>query len=117
MFGEAGKRIYTYDSDGNLIEILTYDWDDKAESFKKSGRYEMIYDENGYLISEVVSMWKDDGEWLLINKNTYYYHGYNTAIDYIEPSDNTLSTKFFRNGQMFIIRDGKTYSVTGQEVR
>ncbi len=117
VFGEAGKRIYTYDSDGNLIEILTYDWDNKAESFKKSGRYEMIYDENGYLISEVVSMWKDDGEWLLINKNTYYYHGYNTAIDYIETSGNALSTKFFRNGQLFILRDGKTYTVQGQEVK
>ncbi len=26
-------------------------------------------------------------------------------------------TKFFRNGQLFIQRDGKTYSVTGQEVK
>ncbi len=117
VFGEAGKRIYTYDSDGNLIEILTYDWDDKAESFKKSGRYEMIYDENGYLISEVVSMWKDDGEWQLINKNTYYYHGYNTALNQFEVSHEPKSTKFLRDGQLFILRDGKTYSVTGQEVR
>ena len=117
VFGEAGKRIYTYDSDGNLIEILTYDWDDKAESFKKSGRYEMIYDENGYLISEVVSMWKDDGEWQLINKNTYYYHGYNTALNQFEVSHEPKSTKLLRDGKMYILREGKTYSVTGQEVK
>ena len=116
-FGEAGKRIYTYDSDGNLIEILTYDWDKQGKTYKMNVRYQMIFDLNGYLISEVVSMLKDDGEWLLINKNTYYYHGYNTAIDYIETSGNALSTKFFRDGQLFIQRGDKTYTVTGQEVK
>ena len=117
VFGEAGKRIYTYDSDGNLIEILTYDWDKQGKTYKTNVRYQMIYDLNGYLISEVVSMLKDDGEWLLINKNTYYYHGYNTAIDYIETSGNALSTKFFRNGQLFIQRGDKLFNAQGARVK
>ena len=32
-------------------------------------------------------------------------------------TDQLYETKFIRNGQLFIQRDGKTYSVTGQEVR
>ena len=32
-------------------------------------------------------------------------------------TDQLYETKFFRNGQLFIQRDGKTYSVTGQEVK
>ena len=117
VFGKTGRRTYTYDTDGNVTEILIYDWDKQGKTYKMNGRYQMIYDLNGYLISEVVSMLKDDGEWLLLNKNTYYYHGYNTAIDYIETSGNALSTKFFRNGQLFIQRGDKTYTVTGQEVK
>lgn len=117
VFGKTGRRTYTYDTDGNVTEIIIYDWDDKAKTYKMNGRYQMIYDLNGYLISEVVSMLKDDGEWLLINKNTYYYHGYNTAIVNIETSGNALSTKFFRNGMLFIKHNGKIYDVTGKEVR
>ncbi|MBR0064244.1 MAG: leucine-rich repeat protein, partial [Paludibacteraceae bacterium] len=32
-------------------------------------------------------------------------------------SDQKPSTKVLRNGQLFILRDGKTYSITGQEVK
>ena len=32
-------------------------------------------------------------------------------------TDQLYETKFFRNGQLYILRDGKTYSVTGQEVK
>ena len=32
-------------------------------------------------------------------------------------ADNTKAVKFFHNGQLFIERDGKTYTLQGQEVK
>ena len=44
--------------------------------------------------------------------------GGTTAIDNVHPSTQSVgTTKFFRDGQLFIQRGGKTYSVTGQEVK
>ena len=40
-----------------------------------------------------------------------------TAVDQINADLSTLSVKRFINGQFFIIRDGKTYSVQGAEVQ
>ncbi len=42
-----------------------------------------------------------------------------TAIEMIQDQTNlsNQSNKVIRNGQLFILRDGKTYSVTGQEVK
>lgn len=39
-----------------------------------------------------------------------------TAIEMVKDQSQT-DNKFFRNGQLFIQRDGKTYSVTGREVK
>ena len=38
------------------------------------------------------------------------------AINHVV-NNNAVGSKFIRNGQLFIIRDGKTYTVTGQEVK
>ena len=44
--------------------------------------------------------------------------GGTTAIDNVNPSTQSVgTTKFFRNGHLYILRDGKTYTVQGQEVR
>jgi len=40
-----------------------------------------------------------------------------TAIDAVEASKLGGSTKILRNGQVFIQRDGKLYTVQGQKVR
>ena len=41
-----------------------------------------------------------------------------TAIDQVNSQEpGAKSQKMFRNGQLLILRDGKTYTVTGQEVR
>ena len=55
--------------------------------------------------------------WLQFDKKSYYYHGYNTALEQVETSVNVKGTKLLRNGQLYILRDGKTYTVTGQEVK
>ncbi len=44
--------------------------------------------------------------------------GGTTVIDNVNPSTQSVgTTKFFRNGQLFIQHDGKTYTVQGQEVK
>lgn len=40
-----------------------------------------------------------------------------TGIDNVSASKRNEATKFFRNGQLFILRNGKTYYITGQEVK
>ena len=68
------------------------------------------------MLIKILSTWTNNS-WLQFDKKSYYYHGYNTALKQVETFGNALSTKFFRDGQLFILRDGKTYSVTGQEVK
>ena len=43
--------------------------------------------------------------------------GITTAIDDIESSAMHNGQKFLRNGKLFILRNGKTYTIQGQEVR
>jgi len=38
-------------------------------------------------------------------------------VDVISDGDSSNGRKFFHNGQLYILRDGKTYTATGQEVR
>ena len=39
-----------------------------------------------------------------------------TDIDQMSTVNSQLSTKILRNGQLYILRDGKTYTITGQEI-
>ena len=116
-WAQTGKRDYTYDAEGNLILILSYNWIATSKKFVNASKYEMEYDTNRYLLTEKASIWTDDNSWFLTNTSTYYYHNYNTALTQLEISPQPKSTKLLRDGQMFIIRDGKTYSVTGNEVK
>ena len=116
-WAKESKYSYTYDADDNLILILCKSWKEAEKDWGDSKKEEMTYDANGYLLTKILSIWTTENNWLQFEKSTYYYHGYNTAIDYIETSGNALSTKFFRNGQLFIQRGDKTYTVTGQEVK
>ena len=40
-----------------------------------------------------------------------------SSTDLMNVSDNVLSTKFLRDGQLFILRGDKTYTITSQEVK
>ncbi len=46
-----------------------------------------------------------------------YFTEIATGIDNVSASKRNEASKLIRNGQLFIQRDGKTYSITGQEVR
>ena len=55
------------------------------------------------------------GNTLNTESGSFKTTGESTALQNV--TDQLYETKFFRNGQLFIQRDGKTYSVTGQEVK
>ena len=63
-----------------------------------------------YVPDEVVEDYKADPYW-----KEFLIIGENTAVDNIQ-SPNANGEKIFRDGQLLIIRDGKTYNVMGVEV-
>ena len=56
-----------------------------------------------------------NGNTLNTESGSFKTTGESTGLQNV--TDQLYETKFFRNGQLFIQRDGKTYSVTGQEVK
>ena len=56
-----------------------------------------------------------NGNMLNTESGSFKTTGESTALQNV--ADQPCETKFFRNGQLFIQRDGKTYSVTWQEVK
>ena len=110
------KSTYTYDSDGNLITVHEYNWKDASKTWGDKSENELVYDVNSYLITEILYKWIDNSK-KQYSTSSYYYHGYNTAINCIETSDHAIGTKFLREGQLFIKHNGKTYDVTGKEVK
>ena len=55
------------------------------------------------------------GNTLNTESGSFKTTGESTALQNV--ADQTYEAKFIRNGQLYILRDGKTYSVTGQEVK
>jgi hypothetical protein len=53
----------------------------------------------------------------LSQKNTSFKTAGVSAIDQISNNQLPMSNKVIRNGQLYILRDGKTYTVQGQEVK
>ena len=113
-----------YDSHNMMCKMTTYSpqftegevsWQVNDEHF-----YEYSYDEDG----NVVSLHEYTDYHSLYSPIKYYTSTYYYSIHYQTPThvQNTNSAqvapyKFIRNGQLFILRDGKTYTVQGQEVR
>ena len=110
------KQTYTYDAAGNRIlamEVLNIN-----STWSNSAKTVMEYDANGYLLTDTTYTWSIQNEdWSLERQTSYYYHNYNTALNQLEVSHEPKSTKLLRDGQMYILRDGKTYTITGQEVK
>ena len=67
-----------------------------------------------YVPDEAVSAYEDDTYWQEFN-----IQGQSEVPQGVEevPSDQVQSTKFLRNGQIYILRGEKVYTVTGQEVK
>ena len=59
---------------------------------------------------------KDTNGNVLLNQSVNFSTGSSQGIDDVQ-GDNAQCTKLLRNGQIFILRGDKTYSITGQEVK
>ena len=144
---ERNKRnTYMFDAAGNILSVVscvynagTYGWDNDFE-------YTYEYDSNGKMISEQYSRsWSiaenqwTDGYSVEFEYDIYGYktleahysfsHSPQAALHYYYsdgkiqsavlnlPVSDAQTSRFIRDGQLLILRDGKTYNVQGQELR
>jgi len=69
-----------------------------------------------YVPAESVEAYKAADQWKDFGDNIKPIQAAK-VLDEIQESSDTEVLKFINNGQLFILRDGKTYTVTGAEVR
>ena len=55
--------------------------------------------------------------WIFGNQKDFYYHYVDALVPQITGDQLPKSIKLLRNGQIFILRADRTYTLTGQEVR
>ena len=109
------KQEFAYDAAGNEVETKDATWD--GAQWVYNNKIENIFIEGTEFIKKQLYYMYDTGSSSFINTgfNTYYYHEQATAIDRVAAqSANTV--KVIRNGQLLIIRDGKTFDMNGKVV-
>ena len=88
-------------------------------SVSTSGLYTVpaVVDGTGLLTFGV--KWTDDGsKWTCMDEFTMKYVGVPTAIENINaPAISKVNGKFFKNGQVFIMKNGVKYNVAGQKMK
>ena len=112
-FVPSNKQEYTYNAYG-YEELVKYaDWDgaDWAYYYK----HETVYLEGTNYVKKTLDYNWVGGIFVNTGFGTYYYHEQATAIDRVAAqSANTV--KVIRNGQVLILRDGKTFDLNGKVV-
>ena len=109
------KQEFAYDAAGNEVETKDAYWD--GAQWVYQNKSENIYIEGTDYIKKQLYYMYDTGSSSFVNTGfgTYYYHEQATAIDRVAAqSANTV--KVIRNGQLLIIRDGKTFDMNGKVV-
>ena len=109
------KQEFAYDATGNEVETKDATWD--GAQWVYNNKIENIFIEGTEYVKKQLYYMYDTGSSSFINTgfNTYYYHEQTTAIDRVAAqSGNTV--KVIRNGQLLIIRDGKTFDMNGKVV-
>ena len=79
---------YEYDFDGNVLELLVSDFD--GEEWWEMARASFTY-ENG-MLTEAVTQWFEDGEWVNVEKAVYNYNGDTWTILYWDWNGSTWSS-------------------------
>ena len=79
---------YEYDSNGNVLELLVLDFD--GEEWLEMARASFTYEDG--LLSESVSQWFEDGEWVNVEKAVYNYNGDTWTILYWDWNGTTWSS-------------------------
>lgn len=109
------KQEFAYDATGNEVETKDATWD--GAQWVYNNKIENIFIEGTEYVKKQLYYMYDTGSSSFINTgfNTYYYHEQATAIDRVaaQPAN---TTKVIRNGQLLIIRDGKTFDMNGKVV-
>ena len=81
-----------------------------------SQKEEYTYDAEGNILTESISDWTGSA-WGQSTYTQYFYHNDGSeAIENIQSSE-IKTQKVIRNGQVYIIRDGKTYNALGAEIK
>lgn len=81
-----------------------------------SQKEEHTYDAEGNVLTDAVYDW-GESDWMQSNFTQYFYHNDGSeAIENIQSSE-IKTQKVIRNGQVYIIRDGKTYNALGAEIK
>ena len=126
---------YTYelvikDANGNVVCTLVFDAEGRLLSiaFNAPARDNMPQQtqvagfaftvtglNSGTTYNYSIASKDSNGNTLNTESGSFKTTGESTGLQNV--TDQLYETKFFRNGQLFIQRDGKTYSVTGQEVK
>ena len=112
---------YTYTSSGDHDKVTEIRREWKNDGVEET-KVEMIYDAlSGVMLLDKHSKYNTSSKkWETSYSYVYYYKGIE-PLGIVKVSGERLGVngegrKFFRNGQMLIFRDGKTYTVSGQVV-
>ena len=79
---------YEYDFNGNVLELLVLDFD--GEDWLEMARASFTYEDG--MLSESVSQWFEDGEWVNVEKAVYNYNGDTWTILYWDWNGTTWSS-------------------------
>lgn len=79
---------YEYDFNGNVLELLVLDFD--GEEWLEMARASFTYEDG--MLSESVSQWFEDGEWVNVEKAVYNYNGDTWTILYWDWNGTTWSS-------------------------
>lgn len=115
IFYPISIQEFAYDAAGNEVETKDASWD--GAQWVYNNKTENIFIEGTEYVKKQLYYMYDTGSSSFINTgfNTYYYHEQATALDRVAAqSGNTV--KVIRNGQLLIIRDGKTFDMNGKVV-
>ena len=121
--GKQTKYVYSQMENSQLVikYTITTSYNSKGQVILEETEYtsgsksriEYMYDDFGNLIAQLNS---SSGE-TTYSIRYYFSVPEPQSIDQISPKRSTLNTKRIANGQLFILRDGKTYTVQGQEIK
>ncbi len=111
----------TYNDNNEQLTEKDRQWDKELNAWRDGDYIEWQYDDNTgvLLLNRYYSYVVATQSLVLSLTNIYYYRGIEPLaikapiLNYQLPNTN----KIIRNGQLYILRDGKTYSVQGQEIK
>lgn len=116
---EAWKIQYSKDYVYNDAHLLTESivQDCTSGTGVNSQKEEYTYDAEGNTLTEILYDW-GGSDWVKFSQSQYFYHyDGSEAIDQINQRPIANSQKLIKDGQIYILRGDKIYTLQGQEVK